>query len=139
MSFKKIAAAMALLCFSMGGAFAQNNYAKQASNGQNEKSVPEAFSNTVTYLQFCVIGGTISCPATQSLGVRYTSATANTELVSIYRCSYGLSTPARAASPGYDLYYCGANSSLPGWTLFVLVEGDFSNSFAGTITAIYQP
>ncbi len=137
MSFKKIATVIAMLCFS-ATAFAQN-YEKQPSNGQNEKSVPEAFSNTLSYLQLCIIGGTISCPSTQSLGVRYTSGSANAELAGMYGCTYKGSTYARAASPGYDLYYCGSTTSLPGWTIFVLVEGDFANSFAGTISAIYQP
>jgi hypothetical protein len=37
------------------------------------------------------------------------------------------------------LYYCGSTSRYPGFTIFVLVEGDYSTSFAGTVTAIYQP
>lgn len=134
---KKLWVLFTLLGISFAG-LAQN-YEKQASNGRNDKSVPEAFTNTVSFLQACLIGGTISCQGTQSLGVRYTSGSANTELAGYYRCTYKGSTLTKAASPGYDLYYCGSGSALNGWTIFVLVEGDYSNSFAGTITGIYQP
>lgn len=138
MKFKKFSALVLMLCLSVA-AYAQN-YEKPSSNGANEKSVPEAFTNTTTFLQICVIGGTIGCQSTStSLNIRYTSGSAYTELATTYKCTYKGSTASRVASPGYDLYYCGSSSSLSGFTIMVLVEGDYSNSFAGTITAIYQP
>jgi len=81
----------------------------------------------------------LNCQSASSLGVRYTSGTANSVLASQYGCTYKGSTPSRQASPGYDLYLCSGSSPLAGYTIFVLVEGDYSTSFAGTISAIYQP
>jgi len=101
--------------------------------------MPEAFTNSVTFLQVCYFGGVLNCQSASSLGVRYTSGTANSVLASQYGCTYKGSTPSRQASPGYDLYLCSGSSPLAGYTIFVLVEGDYSTSFAGTISAIYQP
>lgn len=114
-------------------------YEKQSSNGQNEKSVVNAFSQSQTILQFCTIGLTLTCNSSQSLGVRYTSSSAYNELNGAYRCTYVNSTRSKTTSPGYDLYQCGSSSTLPGFTIMVLVEGDSSSSYAGTITALYQP
>jgi len=139
MKLEKIAALFLMLCACIG-AHAQV-YEKQAGNaGQETRVMPEAFANSTTFLQVCYIGGTLSCPAnTTSLGVRYTSGSAYSELSGQYKCVYRGSTNAKTTSPGYDLYSCGSGSLLPGFTIMVLVEGDLSTSYAGNISALYQP
>ena len=137
MSLKKFASLIVLLCLS-AGAFAQS-YDKQPNGGQAEKTLPEAFTNTQTFFQACLIGGSLTCQGSSNMGVRYTSGSAYNELTSNLLCTYRGSTLVRVNSPGYDLYYCGSGSKYPGFTIFVLVEGDLSTSFAGTVTAIYQP
>jgi hypothetical protein len=142
---RKLATFLSTVCMSVAawaGPAAEPSavpYEKQPSYGQSEKSVAEAFTQSQSILQFCIVGGMLTCPSSQSLGTRYTSGSANAELVGAYRCTYLTSTSTRSTSPGYDLYYCGSGSSLPGFTIFVLVEGDFSNSYAGTVTALFQP
>jgi len=137
MRFNKIASLVLVLSFS--GFTLAEPYEKQPNRGVPDKVMAEAFTNTATFLQYCTIGGVISCQTPSSLGVRYTSSSAYNELSVTYGCTYKSSTSARANSPGYDLYYCGANSGLPGYTMLVLLEGDFATSFAGTVSALYQP
>jgi hypothetical protein len=137
MKFKKIASLVLVL--SLAGFASAEPYEKQPNRGVPDKVMSEAFTNTATFLQYCTIGGVISCQTPTSLGVRYTSSSAYNELSNTYGCTYKTSTSARASSPGYDLYYCGANSGLPGYTMLVLLEGDYATSFAGTVSALYQP
>ena len=142
---RKLAAILSTVCMSVAawaGPSAEPlavPYEKQPSYGQSEKSVAEAFTQSQSILQFCIVGGMLTCPSSQSMGTRYTSGSAKNELVGAYGCTYLGWTVTKPTSPGYDLYYCGGNSSLPGFTMMVLVEGDFSNSYAGTITALFQP
>ena len=133
----KTIASLVLLVGLSGVALAEP-YERQPNHGAQDKVVPEVFTNTTTFLQYCTIGGALNCRTPTSLGVRYTSVSAYNELSRTYGCTYKSSTYARANSPGYDLYYCGANSALPGYTMLVLLEGDFSTSFAGTVSALYQ-
>lgn len=137
MKFNKIASLVLIL--SLSGFALAEPYERQPNPGKPDKVMPEVFTNTATFLQYCTIGGALNCRTPTSLGVRYTSSSAYNELSGTYGCTYKSSTYARADSPGYDLYYCGANSGLPGYTMLVLLEGDFSTSFAGTVSALYQP
>ncbi len=137
MSIQKIASLIVMLCLT-AGAYAQT-YDKQPARGEPEKTLPEAFTNSQTFFQACLIGGSLTCQNSSNMGTRYTSGSAYSVLTSSMNCTYRGSTLVRANSPGYDLYYCGAGSTYPGFTIFVLVEGDLSSSFAGTITAIFQP
>lgn len=127
------------LIVGLSGVALAETYERQPNQGAQDKVMPEVFTNTTTFLQYCTIGGALNCRTPISLGVRYTSSSAYNELSRTYGCTYKSSTYARANSPGYDLYYCGANSALPGYTMLVLLEGDFSTSFAGTVSALYQP
>ena len=92
--------------------------------------------NYATYLQTCTMDISVqNCLNNGSLGAVYTSDSAYSALSSL-GCTYMYARSPSYNKPGLDVYNCNTGS-FRGSTVFVFLDGDFSNSLAWTISILY--
>lgn len=97
---------------------------------------PRGFTNNTTFLQTCTMDVNVqNCVNNGSLGGVYTSNSAYSALSSL-GCTYMYARAPLLNKPGLDVYNCLSGSFL-GATVFVFLDGVYSNSFAGAITILF--